>query len=41
MKIGSIVTLVCCFSLIFEAKAQREYPDKRYNVLFSKAIKQI
>lgn len=26
MKIISLVTLVCCFSLIFEANGQREYP---------------
>lgn len=26
MKIISLVTLVCCFSLIFEAKGQKEYP---------------
>ena len=26
MKIISLATLVCCFSLIFEAKGQSEYP---------------
>jgi acetyl esterase len=26
MKIVSLVTIICCFSLIFEAKGQREYP---------------
>lgn len=26
MKIISLVTIICCFSLIFEAKGQKEYP---------------
>ena len=26
MKLISFVTLVCCLSVIFEAKGQREYP---------------
>ena len=26
MKIASLVTLICCFSLIFETKGQRVYP---------------